>query len=54
MREIATVGEWYELILPILGHVRLQTFYEGIHNFLEVEQNGVAEKPPHDSNHVSV
>ena len=36
MRYIAPVGEWYERILPILDHVRLQTFCEVIHKFVEV------------------
>ena len=34
MRALAPVGEWYERILPILDHVRLQTFCEGIQKFL--------------------
>ena len=54
MRGIAPVGEWYERILLILDHVHLQNFYEGIHKFVEVANYGVADQPPHVSNHVSV
>ena len=48
MRVLSPVGEWYECILPILDHVRIHTFCEGINKFVEVAQNGVAEKPLHD------
>ena len=54
MWALAPVSEFYERILPILDHVRIQTFWEGIHKFVEVAHNGVVYKPPHESNHVSV